>query len=389
MVRIMKELNLVYIGRLAFPNGYATTKRRRYMIDYFNENGINSHVLSTRNKERLIFNNQLCGKYKNTDYIDISDKFKWYSLFIYYQIGFKMLKKWFSSECKNIIIFPTILNVEDVPFFIYAKKIGYNIIFDKVETSYASEGTNNSWKRNIYIKCCELLSQYAYKRSSAFLVISELLRIENKKLYPNIPILLLPNSTPILNSPLKDKIDNPVSILYTGTFAIKDGVHFLIEGVKKAYNDGVECKLILLGKGKDEDMAFLENIKELSYIEYKGFVSDELLLQYMTECNILAMTRTKSKFANYGFPFKLSEYLSTGNIVVATNVGDIPVYLTNNKDAYIIESENSDAIAAIIKYIVNNPIQSLQVGYNGKQTMLKYFSIDNVGNKLVDFLNAI
>ena len=385
----MKELNIVYIGRLAFPNGYATTKRRKYMVDYFNEVGISSHVLSTRNNERLFFGNPILGKYLNTDYIDISNKFKWNSLHKYYQIGFEKLREWFIVDKKNIIIFPTILNIEDLPFFILAYKLGYKIIFDKVETSYISEGTSCSWKRKMYIKICEFLSNCTYKRTTAFFVISQSLKKECQNRFPHMPLLILPNSTPIINIPLKNKLGNPVKILYTGTYAPKDGVNYLIEGVKKSYQNGTICELILLGKGKKEDMDFLKEIKDIPYIKYKGFVSDELLIQYMVECDILAMTRTNSKFSNFGFPFKLSEYLSTGNIVIATKVGDVPLYLKDKKDAFLLESESSESIAETIKYIVEHPSEALEVGCNGRKIMLDYFSIENVGKKMIDFLNAV
>lgn len=45
------ELNIVYIGRLSFPLGQATTKRRRYMVDYMNDENIECHILSTRYKK--------------------------------------------------------------------------------------------------------------------------------------------------------------------------------------------------------------------------------------------------------------------------------------------------------------------------------------------------
>ena len=42
-----KELNIIYIGSPSFPVGAATTKRRRYMVDYMNNQHISCKVLVT------------------------------------------------------------------------------------------------------------------------------------------------------------------------------------------------------------------------------------------------------------------------------------------------------------------------------------------------------
>lgn len=42
-----KSINVLYIGPQTFPLGAATTKRRRYMVDYMNARDIQSHYLVT------------------------------------------------------------------------------------------------------------------------------------------------------------------------------------------------------------------------------------------------------------------------------------------------------------------------------------------------------
>lgn len=75
-----KELNIVYIGPLSFPYGYASTKRRKYMIDYMNKNKISAHVLSTRYKKNSKLKNPQSGFYGETDFFDLSIFF-WQKLY--------------------------------------------------------------------------------------------------------------------------------------------------------------------------------------------------------------------------------------------------------------------------------------------------------------------
>jgi len=60
---------------------------------------------------------------------------------------------------------------------------------------------------------------------------------------------------------------------------------------------------------------------------------------------ILALARPKSKVADAGFPSKLTEYLSTGNPVVVTRVGEIPYYLKDNVHAFLTEPDSVNSFA--------------------------------------------
>ena len=147
------NLNIVYIGPLSFPLGYASTKRRRYMVDYMNEQHITSHILSTRYKKSKSITNPSIGKYgSDASYCDISHLFKPSSITLYYKTGKKKLKEWYVPDKKNILIFHTNLPVEDFPFFQYGLKLGYKIVFDQVETSYIAKGTEASFKRKCFFK---------------------------------------------------------------------------------------------------------------------------------------------------------------------------------------------------------------------------------------------
>lgn len=387
----MENLNVVYIGPLSFPLGYASTKRRRYMVDYMNKNEITSHVLSTRYKKDKNLINPQSGKYGNfSDYFDLSSLFSIKTIFSYYNQGKAKLEEWYDPKKKNILVFHTNLPIEDFIFFKYAFDLGYKIVFDQVETSYIAKGTNASFKRKCYIGLCNIVTNYAYKRAAGSFVISTALKLQNEKKYPSMPLCILPNSTPVLIGKQKSTLSNPVKILYSGTYAPKDGIKFLIEGFLKAVEKNVNCELILVGKGSEKDMQYVRSIiKTNSRINYLGFLSDTDLIHVMQNCDILAMTRNNSIFANYGFPFKLSEYLATGNIVLATRVGDVDMYLKDQYDAYLIEPESAEQIANAIISIVENPQKALDVARNGFRTMQNRFSIEKVGEIFLSFLRQV
>lgn len=379
----LNKLNIVLIGSPDFPIGSAMSKRRRYLVDYLNEYNITSHVLITGFKESGVKNPQQ-GLYKETEYVNITNLFAKRKYRLYYKKGKEYLKQWYDKEMENILLFSTLINFNDYSLYKYAVKLGYKVVFDIVETAFwRYEKLSLKSKVRYYLD--EHYSKKAYKTSAAF-VISERLRDEFKTAYPNMPICLLPNSTPIGVTEGRKKLNETLQVLYAGTYAAKEGVTYLIEGVKQAIDNGCKCKLLLLGKAPQ---ALREKYSNETFIDFKGFVSDEELYQLQMDSDVLAMVRTNSIFANYGFPFKLSEYLATGNIVLSTKVSDVEKYLTDKKDAYLIEPENSKAICDAIMHIASNPEEACTVAQNGLKTAKEKFSIEVIGKIFEDFLQTL
>lgn len=378
-----KDLNIIYTGSPTFPVGAATTKRRRFMVDYMNNQHISCKVLVTGFSKKNDKNPQH-GNYGNCEYFNISYLATLTKISKYYSTGKAKLKEWYNGDKSNILIFTTSMNAIDYKLYKYAVNLGYKVVFDIVETAFWKyEKLGLKSKMRYFLD--EHYSKKAYKTSAAF-VISERLREEFKTAYPNMPICLLPNSTPIGVIEGRKKLNETLQILYAGTYAAKEGVKYLIEGVKQAINNGCKCKLLLLGKAPQ---ALREKYGNETHIAFKGFVSDEELYQLQMKSDVLAMVRTNSIFANYGFPFKLSEYLATGNIVLSTKVSDVEKYLTDKKDAYLIEPENSKAIFDAIMYIASNPEEACAVAQNGLRTANEKFSIEVVGKVFVDFLKTL
>lgn len=378
-----QKLNIIFSGAPAFPNGTAMSKRRRYMADYMNDHNITCRVLVTGFRKSK-FNNPEYGYYKNIEYVDISNLFAKHKYFSYYKKGIGWLKKWYDKDAKNILVLSTLVNFNNYLLYKYAKNLGYYVVFDIVETAFWKyEKLGLKSKMRYFLD--EHYSKKAYKTSAAF-VISERLRDEFKTAYPNMPICLLPNSTPIGVIEGRKKLNETLQILYAGTYAAKEGVTYLIEGVKQAIDNGCKCKLLLLGKAPQD---LREKYGNETFIDFKGFVSDEELYQLQMGSDVLAMVRTNSIFANYGFPFKLSEYLATGNIVLSTKVSDVEKYLTDKKDAYLIEPENSKAICDAIMHIASNPEEACTVAQNGLKTANEKFSIEVVGKIFEDFLHIL
>jgi hypothetical protein len=158
----MKDLNIIFIGRLSFPLGIASTKRRRIIIDYLNDQKIKCQVICLRQKESESFNNSKRGFYGETEYISFSHLF--YSgivnRFKYFRRVKEQLKEFYKDGVSNFLIFHTHLEVDSIPFYLYAKKLGYKIIFDQVEINSVND-VSQTLKSRAYTYLNGLIKDWA------------------------------------------------------------------------------------------------------------------------------------------------------------------------------------------------------------------------------------
>ena len=127
-----KELNIVYIGSPSFPVCAATTKRRRYMVDYMNSQHISCKILVTGLSKKNDKNPQQ-GFYNNCEYFNISKLATISKISKYYNTGKTKLKEWYDDAKSNILIFTTSMNAIDYKLYKYAVRLGYKVVFDIVE----------------------------------------------------------------------------------------------------------------------------------------------------------------------------------------------------------------------------------------------------------------
>lgn len=382
-----KELNVVYIGSPTFPNGFAMTKRWRYMVDYMNDNGIKSHVLVCHHKIDETFINPKQGVYGLAEYVDIRHYMVDRKVFKFYRTGKRLLREWYHKDKQNVLIFSSKLSLLLLPFFRYARSLGYKIVFDQVETSMLLGGKMRL-RRRINETIADNISQYAHKHSASFVISSGLWK-QNKDKYPQMKLCLLPNSTVDLQLKPKKSLHTPLRVVYSGTFAEKDGVSFLIDGAIEARAKGCDLELVLAGKGQPWNMKVLDKLKGCTWAKYVGFLSDDELISLIQNGDVLCMTRNNSTFANFGFPFKLSEYLATGNILLATRVGDVEKYVTDKKEAFVVDPESAHQIADALCYIAGHQEEAVTIANRGHETMLRVFSIENVGKIFENFLRSL
>lgn len=171
----------------------------------------------------------------------------------------------------------------------------------------------------------------------------------------------------------------------------KDGVDKLIRSFARVSKRHPEVKLYIIGESLSK-AEFTDNyrlILELGIennIVFTGKVRANQMPQLLADAKVLVLARPRNKQAKYGFPTKLGEYLITGNPVVVTSVGDIPLFLEDGVSALLSSPDNDEEFAEKISWALEHPYESKKIGEKGKEVALASFNAEKETKKLVSVI---
>lgn len=182
-------------------------------------------------------------------------------------------------------------------------------------------------------------------------------------------------------------------VAYCGDMAgNKDGVVNLIEAFDIASKKIKGLKLLLIGGSSNPDeFTRIKQYKESlgnDRIVFYGRADRDEIPQLLVNAKALALARPSSLQSSGGFPTKLGEYLSTGNPVIVTKVGDIPHYL-NEDNAFVVEPDDNKAFAEAIVRVFADYNKAMEIGFKGKEIALSVFNAKVQTSRLNDFIQSI
>ena len=387
---------VIFCESSSFPEGNAATNRIHTYAKGFTENGITVHVISFANEYLSNSNGVINGIYfyhpfgqeKRSIYFLIR---RWQK-FIKYFKTIRLAKE--INKKDKVIVFNcwTGRLFTQLFVFILAKSLKSKMILERNEhplRNYQSsffrriQGEINAYMETVLCDGIYCISQYLidfYKKRN----------IGKKKLF------LVPGTVDIerfrisINSPLPFQC-----ILYCGSLTIqKDGVGILIESFNRITEKYPEINLVLIGKGDSvkEEIIIKDLVAKLNVekrVFFLGQLSRDKIPAYLNNAKILALARPKSMVADAGFPSKLTEYLATGVPVVVTEVGDIPVYLKDNENAFLSKPDSVDAFAEKLDFALSNYEFAKEVALKGKELTNTVFNYNYQAKRMISYIQSL
>lgn len=168
-------------------------------------------------------------------------------------------------------------------------------------------------------------------------------------------------------------------IAYCGAVSYdKDGVNILIESFAKFYPRHKDYRLYIIGKSVEP--LVIDQLKDLAHelgvensVVFTGVVDPKDMPQLLYNARILALARPDNLQAQNGFPTKLGEYLATGNPVVVTSVGEIPLFIKDMQNGFLAEP-NSESFSEKLSWVADNYEEALSIGGKGRELAFSEFS---------------
>lgn len=174
----------------------------------------------------------------------------------------------------------------------------------------------------------------------------------------------------------------------------KDGVADLIEAYGATEYAKNVFKLMLIGKKPtQEEMCIYQDMVKKYHLGdrviFTGQVQYYDMPQILKNADVLALCRPANHQAEGGFPTKVGEYLSTGNPVLVTNVGDMEVYIKDGVNGYVTRAGDVSMFRDKLDYIATHYDEAMNVGERGKELVYSLFNYKVQTAKVLESLKEL
>lgn len=390
-------MSLVIFGdTFTFPDGNAATNRVYTFARGFLENGIIPHVICfddsyLSNFDGISDNISYYHPFGQTERSNFFIVRRWLKLAKYFRTV-RIIKEINKKDKITAVNLWTNKFATQLFVFVLARSFNIKIIHEHSE--HPLRNYQGSKLRKIQ---GEIKSYLGSKLCDAIFCISQFLidfyrsrGISQKKL------LLVPSTVDTGRFISKFRSPLPYQyILYCGSLTImKDGVNILIESFNKIAEKHPDINLVLIGKGDfaAEELRIrnlVEGLAIKSRIHFLGQLPRTDIPAYLSNAKILALARPRSLVADAGFPSKLTEYLCTGIPVVVTRVGEIPLFLKDNENAFISEPDSVEDFAEKLNFVLGNYEYAQKIGIKGKELTITIFNYNVQAKRMLEFIYTL
>lgn len=173
--------------------------------------------------------------------------------------------------------------------------------------------------------------------------------------------------------------DGPVKVIFTARMVEDKGTMVLIDAAKKLEAEYRGKVQFLLCGGLDTNpngitKEMLESRCDGEYIQWLGHRKD--VLELLKQSHIMAFP----SWYREGLPKSVIEAEAIGRPVVTTDSVGCRDTVIDGKNGYIIPIKDSDALAAALKKLIDNPELRQTMGKNAREFAISKFDIKDVVN---------
>ena len=183
------------------------------------------------------------------------------------------------------------------------------------------------------------------------------------------------------------------AIVYCG-YATNPEVFTLVEALAAIADDDRGLRLKVVGGTLRPALlprleAHAERLGVGDRMELVGDVRRDQLPPILAAARVLALPRPDTPVSRAGLPTKLGEYLATGRPVIVNAVGDIPHYLDDRVDAYLVEPGTIATFVEVLRHVITHEAEAGEIGRAGREAARAQFDPKFHGRRIVEFIGQL
>lgn len=195
----------------------------------------------------------------------------------------------------------------------------------------------------------------------------------------------------------KPSLNTKLNIVYMGKLSKREKPEIIFEALRLCKKNKCIFQFHLLGtRGNNSEEKYwlnklINNFNDLkNSIQIYGYVEEELKEKILLEADLFIMIRDNSPEISHIFPFRLPEFLMSGNPTIISNIPPINLYLKDNCGIkYISPSNSSEELSNMIIYLSKNPNLRYKIGQEGRAFSILNYSFETIGNKFAQFIKTL
>lgn len=167
-------------------------------------------------------------------------------------------------------------------------------------------------------------------------------------------------------------------ILFVGNFYEWHDVNTLLRAFVDVLKERPDARLVLVGDGtKRKDMVRLAQELELdSSVIFTGMVSHKKVPNFMASADVAVVPYPILEQDVWLSPLKLFEYMASGNAIIASNVGQLSEWITNEHNGLLVSPGDISGMSAGIGRLLSDSHLRTQLGKNARIEAVRKHSWD-------------
>lgn len=171
---------------------------------------------------------------------------------------------------------------------------------------------------------------------------------------------------------------NDILVSFVGSFGPWHGAEVLAKAIKPVIRINQNIRFAFIGSGAklQEVLDIIDEDKMASHTIITGLVAREETPKYLAASDILVSPQIPNPDGTpfFGSPTKLFEYMAMGKAIIASDLDQIGIILTDNENAILTEPGNYQKISEAILKLAEDRAERIRLGNNARKEVVRKYS---------------